>query len=254
MCSAHRQEPQSSVDWIQVTPVRLLPAGTKGAERWIAKLPPDEVSLALRIGSGEAQVRFIQCRIVLRLLLGRLIGEEWYSRPFEYESGGKPALPAESPVGFNLAHSGDLAVFALSHSSRNPFQVGVDVERLRPRPGGMDLARRFFHPDECAHLGSLPGHRREAEFLRIWVRKEACLKAVGAGIAGNLASFSAIEVSGRILLHGNDAVWFQELGIGIPAAAALASNRPLPLVSVAPLQTSRHWFEHLSGQDQNAGG
>ena len=254
MGSEHHPQPQSFADRIQVTPVRLLPAGTKEVERWRLKLPPDEVSNAQRVGSAEANDRFIQCRLILRLLLGCHIGDGWYSLPFEYGAGGKPALPPESPVQFNIAHSGDLAVFALSHSSGNPVQIGVDVELMRPRPNCMDLALRFFHPDESAYLASLPAYRRDAEFLQIWVRKEACLKAAGIGIAGNLDSFSAIEANDLVSLPGSQAAWFQELGIAIPGSAAVASTCPLPPIFIEPLQTTRHVLQRLCAQDQNAGG
>jgi 4'-phosphopantetheinyl transferase len=245
---------QPFADRIRVTPVQLLPPGANEVERWTSKLPPDETADTQRIGSAEARCRFIQCRLILRLLLGSHMGDGWYAPPFEYGSGGKPALPAESPVQFNIAHSGDLAVFALSHSGGNLTQIGVDVECMRRRPNSMELARRFFHPDEIAHLASLPDYRRDPEFLQIWVRKEACLKAIGTGIAGNLGSFSAIEASGQVLLAAGQAVWFQDLKIAIPGCAAVASTRPLPPIFIDPMQTARDWFDLLCDQDHHSGG
>jgi hypothetical protein len=116
----------------------------------------------------------------------------------------------------------------------------------------MELARRFFHLDESAHLASLPDDRRDPEFLRIWVRKEACLKAIGTGIAGNLGSFSAIEASGLVVL-ASQPIWYEELTIAIPGYAAVASSQPLPPLITEPLQTSRDWFDRFSDQNQNAG-
>jgi 4'-phosphopantetheinyl transferase len=252
MGSEYERHAQPFTDQIRVTPVRLLPRDTNEVERWMPKLPPDEISDARSMGSVEARRRFIQCRLILRLLLGSHFGNGWYASPFEYGSGGKPALPAESPVQFNIAHSGDLAIFALSHSSSGAIQIGVDVECMRPRPNGMELARRFFHPDEIAHLASLPDDRRDPEFLQIWVRKEACLKAVGTGIAGNLGSFSVKEASGHVLLPSSQAIWFQELRIATPAYAALASTGPLPPIFVAPLQTAQHHLDRLSDQDHGS--
>lgn len=247
------EQPQSFSDRIQVIPVRLLPAGADELGRWLAKLPPDEISDAQNMGSTEARHRFTQCRLILRLLLGSHLADGWYAPPFQYGSGGKPALPAHSQVQFNIAHSGDLALFAVSYSSIHPIQIGVDIECMRSRPNSMELARRFLHSQEIAYLASLPDDRRGPEFLRIWVRKEACLKAIGTGIAGNLSSFSAIQASGQRMLPSRGEVWYQDLSIAIPGCAAVASTQPLPPVFIDSLKDAQDCLDRLIDRTQNSG-
>ncbi len=46
-------------------------------------------------------------------------------------ANGKPFFPDRSDLQFNLSHSHSAAVCALHH-----LPIGVDVERLRPAPGG----------------------------------------------------------------------------------------------------------------------
>ena len=66
---------------------------------------------------------------------------------------------------------------------RRGVQVGVDLERLRPRARALELAQRFF-----TARGGRAGSRRAAAavrdhaFLRLWCAKEAVLKAHGHGI------------------------------------------------------------------------
>lgn len=97
---------------------------------------------------------------------------------------GRPELaePWNGSLQFNWSHSGDTALVALARS----IAPGVDIERLRPRARAMQLAERFFHPEETAALASLNAIEREQAFLQLWTGKEAVLKAMGRGIAFGL--------------------------------------------------------------------
>lgn len=95
---------------------------------------------------------------------------------------GKPHLRAplddDSPLEFNIAHSGDVVVAAFSHNQ----PVGIDVER-RDRDADTDaLAERVFTEAEQRHWHALPKAERPQAFLRVWTCKEAFLKAIGAGL------------------------------------------------------------------------
>jgi len=99
---------------------------------------------------------------------------------------GKPHFPAPfDTLGFNWSHSGDRALFAVGRGSE-AFELGVDIERVRPRPRALELATRFFAPDETATLAALPEARRLNGFLRLWTAKEAVLKANGSGLSYGL--------------------------------------------------------------------
>ncbi|PTR32713.1 4'-phosphopantetheinyl transferase [Luteibacter sp. OK325] len=99
---------------------------------------------------------------------------------------GKPHFPAPfGELGFNWSHSGDRALFAVGRGSEG-FELGVDIERVRPRPRALELATRFFAPDETAMLARLPAGRLLNGFLRLWTAKEAVLKANGSGLSYGL--------------------------------------------------------------------
>jgi len=80
----------------------------------------------------------------------------------------------------NWSHSGERLLVALAHGAR----VGVDLERLQRRPRALDVAQRYFTPDESRWLAAQD--ERDLAFLRLWCAKEAVLKAHGHGLSFGL--------------------------------------------------------------------
>lgn len=162
-----------------------------------------------------------QGRAPLLALLARYTGAE--QTALVSGAHGRPRL-AQGPAGldFNWSHSGEVAVVALARG----IVPGVDVEWVRPRPRAMDLARRFFHPQEAAALQALPAGERERAFLELWTAKEAVLKATGHGISFGLQRLRVGRERALRLawLDGDDAAAWQlqalELGAGCVAALA----------------------------------
>lgn len=136
-----------------------------------------ERARAAKFRLPRVQEQFVATRGRLRTLLGQTLGIEPIRVPLLIAEGGKPHLPDEFGLHFNVSHTEGLAVFAFSRS-----RVGVDVEKRRPIPGVEELVRRFFAAAECEEFLGLPVESRELSFLRAWTRKEAVLKAVGRGV------------------------------------------------------------------------
>jgi 4'-phosphopantetheinyl transferase len=154
-------------------------------------LAPGEAERAARFRFEGGRHRAIAGRGQLRAVLGRCLGADPAALEFSYGPHGKPALAgvwSGSGWHFNLAHSADLALLAVTRSG----PVGVDVERLRPLADAGQLVSRFFSPREDAAFRPLPEDRKAAAFFRLWTRKEAWLKATGEGIAHSL---DRVEVS-----------------------------------------------------------
>lgn len=125
--------------------------------------------------------RFVVARGVLRRLLGRYLAVEPATVTFRYGSHGKPELApchAASDLRFNLAHSGDVALYALTRGRR----IGVDLERVRPLSDLEAVARIAFSGRERRELRDLPAAERTQAFFRGWTRKEAIAKALGEGL------------------------------------------------------------------------
>jgi 4'-phosphopantetheinyl transferase len=144
----------------------------------IERLPADERWRAGEIVVPSVRRRFVRARAALRRILGRRLGVPAHSLAFAYGPTGKPALAEHPGLRFNLSHSGDLAVLALSTDG----EVGVDVESTRHRSQVLPVALRFFADHEAAAVAACEGKAQVAAFLRTWTRKESVLKATGRGM------------------------------------------------------------------------
>jgi 4'-phosphopantetheinyl transferase len=148
-------------------------------------LAPRENERASRFRFDKHRNRFIAGRAILRSLLGRYLNCPPEKLQFSYGPHGKPSLAAEfhqASLHFNLAHSEDIAVFAVTRLG----PVGIDVEQIRPLADADDLVERFFSPRENALFQPLSEDQKSIAFFNLWTRKEAWLKATGEGIAHSL--------------------------------------------------------------------
>jgi 4'-phosphopantetheinyl transferase len=143
--------------------------------------------------------RFVVAHGALRDLLGRYVGTRPGDLRFVRNGFGKPALSPEfgPRPRFNLSHSADLALIAISADA----DIGVDVECVRSSPDYADIARHFFSAAEVHRLNGFPGHLDAGAFLRCWTQKEAYMKARGEGFEISPASFSVFHLESTWSLH-----------------------------------------------------
>jgi 4'-phosphopantetheinyl transferase len=152
-------------------------------------LSPDESARAARFHFEKDRIHFTRCRTALRTLLAGYLNIAAPEIRFQYANGGKPQLAAgQNPraLQFNVSHSADIALIAVGAR----HHLGVDVEKIRTDVDTTSLAERFFSPRERAGLQTLPDRLRVPGFFACWTRKEAFLKATGAGLSFPLAEFS----------------------------------------------------------------
>jgi 4'-phosphopantetheinyl transferase len=160
--------------------------------RYEAWLAGDERERAARFRFERDRNRYIAGRGMLRLLIGRYLQQAPEALDFSYSKYNKPGLPG-SELQFNLAHSGELALFAFGlHDA-----LGVDLEAERPLRDALAIARRFFSPSERESLASLPEDQQASAFFRCWTRKEAFIKAVGEGLSYPLDGFDVTLLPGE---------------------------------------------------------
>ena len=102
-------------------------------------------------------------------------------------SGGRPRWQT-AICRLSVAHAGDLVVCA---AAERP--IGVDVEAI-PGPTPTEaLRRRVLSARERHALTGVSPGSENVEFLRLWVRKEAVLKAVGTATSDDLARIDVRE-------------------------------------------------------------
>ena len=166
-----------------------LTGDTRPTEFWSDVLSAGEVVRAERFASARDRRRFTVGRGALRRILAAYVRLDPAELPFEFGPGGKPALPARlGGPRFNLSHAGDLAVLALVPDR----DVGVDVERVRSRSAALDIAARYWTPEEyaaCLAFAPADGvsdpvveQAFAAFWTRLWTRKEALVKGLGGGM------------------------------------------------------------------------
>ena len=155
-------------------------------------LSSEELQRASRFHRDELRARFISSRVLLRSVLGRCLNIAPSAVNIGLEDRGKPHLNHHTQIQFNLAHSGDLMLLAVT----NGMKIGVDVERVRPLNDAKAIARRFFSTNESNWLQRCSDQELDQAFFQLWTRKEAVLKATGEGISSGLDSLELLNPEG----------------------------------------------------------
>lgn len=105
---------------------------------------------------------------------------------YTYNKYGKPYL-AERDIFFNISHSGDYVVCAVSNK-----EIGIDIQFLKDMKD-MKLAKRFFSKEEVSCLESCSLEDRKFKFFEMWCKKEAYGKWLGTGLSEDVLQFEAKE-------------------------------------------------------------
>lgn len=183
-----RQHPRPSPETVDVWSISLAPAMSPST-RPNDVLSPAEIARAERFVQPKHRQRFITARTALRKILGSYLGLPPAAICFRINAHGKPYLdPASAMLQFNLSHSGDWALCAVTTAG----EVGVDIERVRPRAQAyrLKVARRFFSAHEYHAINSAGPAGIDSAFFSGWTRKEAYIKCHGKGLAIPLATFT----------------------------------------------------------------
>lgn len=176
--------------------VTRLDVGPEAVRASAALLSDAERQRATRFAFDRDRRRFTVARARLRQLLAARLGTRPESVELTYGVHGKPSLArrfADSGLRFNVSHSDDVAVCALSRGR----EIGIDVEAVRVIPGADDIAARFFSRRENEVYRALDSRDRPLGFFNCWTRKEAFIKALGEGLYYPLARFDVSLAPGE---------------------------------------------------------
>jgi 4'-phosphopantetheinyl transferase len=197
-------------------------------------LSQDEKKLADRYYFDQKRRWFILRRGFLRTQLARYLSVTADSLRFEYSKYGKPVLESKKQVSieFSISNSFEMALFSFTIGRK----IGIDIEKRRDDIDPIDLAERYFSPFEKAALSALPSNQRIAGFFRCWSRKEAFIKAHGAGLWLPLDQFDvslapgepAKVVATRDELEPADQWGLVDIQVDPNFEAALAVYGPIP--------------------------
>lgn len=152
---------------------------------WIQRLSSEEKKVAMRFQFEKHRRRYIISHVAMREIVSDYLNVSSSEVIVHVGEHGKPYLE-NNPLYFNLSHSHEMALLGLSFHGN----VGVDIEYLNPKINFMNIAERYFTPEEVKQLKDIPPETRYQHFYLCWSAKEAYLKAKGIGIANHLKMFT----------------------------------------------------------------
>ena len=166
-----------------------------GDEKIFAQMLPfiteDRKNKIMQLKKKEDRCRSLAAGLLLEYALREygisLLPGKMQQMYLRFGEKGKPVLNGKTGIHFNLSHSGRYVAGVFSDE-----EVGIDVEQIRK--GQMKVAERFFCPEEYLALQKGKMKKADCYFTELWTRKESYIKAVGKGMALDLASFCVVHV------------------------------------------------------------
>ncbi len=155
-------------------------------------LTAQEITIVNNYKFEKDKSRYIIARSFLRKILSNILGISPLDIIISTNKFGKPVLDHKkySTVKFNLSHSGEIIIYAVSLSS----EVGIDIEILDSTINHLEIARNYFSSRETFFLkNSKNQFEMTNRFFRIWTRIEALLKAVGTGLLPELKQIEVLQ-------------------------------------------------------------
>jgi len=133
---------------------------------------------------------YLLTRALVRNVLGACTGIAPWDLHLQANAHGKPELADDSRTGeriaFNVSHATGLIALAVMRRGA----IGIDVEKICDRTASLEIAQRFFAPEEVAVLRDAPATEVPTLFFRYWTLKEAYVKARGVGLSAGLDAFA----------------------------------------------------------------
>ena len=179
----------------------------------ISELTDDEIERAERFHFIMDKNRYIAGRTLARKTIRSILKTD-SELIFKEGRNKKPELSVTPSTQFNISHSGDWVVVALTWNA----PLGIDVEKLDTAKDFEGLGRRVMTDSEYAQFLDKKTKQQSELFYSLWVRKEAVLKCMGTGFSLDPRS---IEVghnkqSSREFIQKNNPIRIIELQQHLP--------------------------------------
>ncbi|NNM59479.1 MAG: 4'-phosphopantetheinyl transferase superfamily protein [Legionellales bacterium] len=163
-------------------------------------LSPTEKERASKFKFPIHRERFTFFHACLRNILARFLHCSPDALFFFQGEYGKPYLDKKYQLQFNLSHSENEAIVAITKDA----EIGVDIEKVKLERSDDGIAKRFFSPIEYVYLSQLDEEKRKEAFFQFWAHKEAFIKATGKGLSQDLKSFSIGLHPSRLITADNE--------------------------------------------------
>lgn len=147
--------------------------------------------------NNSSKLQTVAGELLARYSVGHYLGNPYQEIKLQFGEKGKPHIGNLENVHFNISHSGNYVVCAVSTA-----EIGIDVERIRKV--NLRIAERFFSPSEIDDLMACDEENQMQYFITLWTIKESYLKAIGRGLTQHLNSFTIVKSNNSYLLTGNE--------------------------------------------------
>ena len=175
---------------VYVTDIFELP-DPKECPEILAGLPDARVQKTLRYRQLKDRKQSFGAGLLLKKCL-----EEYHINieDIRYGKHGKPEIEG---IYFNLSHSHDMVVLAVSNRP-----IGCDIEKVGKIRDG--IAKHYFTDNEVRYLEQYDGDKKREEFYHLWTMKESYMKMTGEGSSLSLKSFEfEIRDNVKVYRDGN---------------------------------------------------
>src|SRR5690554_253809 len=127
-------------------------------EELLNYLPDDKVLKIKKFRRYEDSLRALTAQILIRTIACSKLNKDKRLIKFAAGPNGKPYIDNEDNFHFNISHSGDWVVCAVSYRP-----VGIDVERIKEID--FAIAKRFFSKEEAKDLFSKEGEEEKKDYF-----------------------------------------------------------------------------------------
>lgn len=145
----------------------------------------------------EDALRSLAGEWLTKLILSEKLHLNMFEIGIDYGENGKPFYSSPSGLHFNISHSGDWSVCAVSG-----LPVGIDIEMVQPID--LCIAKDCFTAKEFMTMSGFADRSIQLNyFYTIWTIKESYLKATGSGFSKAPDSFGT-EIHNNLIFVTGD--------------------------------------------------
>lgn len=163
--------------------------------KWYELMSEDKRQRVDKFRLNDDKKRTVVGEMLVRKAISKRFSVSPESIVFGTKENGKP-FAKDIPIEFNISHSGNMVVCAVSDSP-----IGIDIEQIRPVD--LSVAKRICTENELIYIfGKNPetsefkiSYDKEIlrRFFKIWTIKEAYAKNIGTGIKSIKSDSSKIS-------------------------------------------------------------
>lgn len=149
-------------------------------------LNKEETDRAQKYYKIEDRNRYIICRALLKFVLSMYIEMDVKQIKFDYNTNKKPYLSLHPELFFNISHSNDFGLIAVSNRP-----IGIDIEYMEDNNDLIHSLNHIYNEKEIVFIEN--AFNKKQAFYSLWTRKEAFVKAIGTGIDEDFSKIPSID-------------------------------------------------------------